>query len=136
MAVVETRPRPTKVQRRSTTPGGKSARVWRWTVITGAALLLLVTVHMVAHHFVVKEVGGLRTYEQVLDYIATPLIFTIECFFLITVTAHALLGLRSVLFDLALGPKGRRRIDMGLWALGVVTVGYGFFLVGTLASRA
>jgi succinate dehydrogenase hydrophobic anchor subunit len=133
MAVVETRPRPTK---RRQVPGGKSARVWRWTVITGAALLALVTIHMVAHHFVVDSVGGLRSYEQVLDYIATPIIFTLECFFLLIVTAHALLGLRSVLYDMGFGMKARRWIDIGLWTLGVLTVAYGFFLVGTLASRA
>ncbi|HZD17585.1 MAG TPA: hypothetical protein VE669_05540 [Actinomycetota bacterium] len=133
MAVVETRPRSGGRQRY---PGGKSTRVWWWTAGTGAALLVLVAVHMVAHHFVVEDVGGLRTYQQVLDYIANPVIFTIECFFLLTVTIHALLGLRSVLFDLNLSRIARRRIDVALWILGIATVAYGFFLVGTLASRA
>jgi succinate dehydrogenase hydrophobic anchor subunit len=133
MATVETRPQPS---RRRHYPSGRSTRVWWWTVGTGAALLLLVAVHMVAHHFVVEDVGGLRTYEQVLEYISNPLIFTLECFFLLTVTTHALLGLRSVLFDLNLGRAARHRIDVGLWVLGVATAAYGFFLVGTLASRA
>ncbi len=133
MQVAPTRPR---VQKRGAIPGARSARVWRWTVVTGAALLVLLAVHMVAHHFVVEEVGGLRSYQQVLDYIADPLIFTIECFFLVTVTAHALMGLRSVLLDLGLGVRARRRLDVALWVLGIATVAYGFFLVGTLASRA
>lgn len=133
MDVAPTRPR---AARHRAVPGGKSVRVWRWTVVTGAALLLLLVVHMVAHHFVVDAVGGLRSYQQVLDYIATPVIFTIECFFLVTVTAHALMGLRSVLFDMSFGARTRRRIDVGLWVLGLATVAYGFFLVGTLASRA
>ncbi|HEX5951360.1 MAG TPA: hypothetical protein VFZ96_10175 [Actinomycetota bacterium] len=133
MDVAPTRFAPTK---RRPIPGGKSVRVWRWTVITGAALLVLLVVHMIAHHFVVEEVGGLRTYQQVLDYIASPLIFTVECFFLLTVTAHALMGLRAVLLDMGFGARARRRIDTGLWVLGVATVAYGFFLVGTLASRA
>ncbi len=131
--VAATRPRPTK---RRPVPGGRSVRAWWWTVITGAALLVLLVVHMIANHFVVEEVGGLRTYQQVLEYIAHPAIFTIECFFLVTVTTHALLGLRSVLFDMGFGPRGKRRIDLGLWVLGIATVAYGFFLVGTLASRA
>ncbi len=133
MDVAPTRPRPSK---RRLVPGGKSVRAWRWTVVTGAALLVLLFVHMVAQHFVVNEVGGLRSYQQVLEYIGNPLIFTIECFFLVTVTAHALMGLRSVLLDMGFGARARRRIDVGLWLLGVVTVAYGFFLVGTLASRA
>jgi succinate dehydrogenase hydrophobic anchor subunit len=83
-----------------------------------------------------KQVGGLRTYQQVLEYIGNPVMFTIECFFLLIVTAHALLGLRSVLFDMGFGPRARRRIDVGLWVLGTATIAYGFFLVGTLASRA
>lgn len=115
---------------------GRSSRAWWWTALTGAALLLLLTVHMVAHHFVVEDVGGLRSYEQVLDYIANPVIFTLELFFLIVVTIHALLGLRGVLFDLGIGVRARRRTDLLLWLLGLVTVGYGFFLLGTLASRA
>ena len=84
---------------------GRSSRAWWWTALTGAALLLLLTVHMVAHHFVVEDVGGLRSYEQVLDYIANPVIFTLELFFLIVVTIHALLGLRGVLFDLGIGVR-------------------------------
>jgi succinate dehydrogenase hydrophobic anchor subunit len=117
-------------------PSGRSSRAWWWTALTGAAILLLLTVHMVAHHFVVEDVGGLRSYEQVLDYIAKPVIFTLELFFLIVVTIHALLGLRGVLFDLGIGVRARRRTDLLLWLLGLVTVGYGFFLLGTLASRA
>ncbi len=133
MATVQTRPRPSE---RRELRGGKSTRVWWWTVGTGAALLVLVTVHMVAHHFVVEEIGGLRTYRQVLEYIGNPVIFVIESLFLVAVTIHAMLGLRSVLFDLDLGPRARRRIDRLLTVLGVLTAAYGFFLVGTLASRA
>jgi len=95
-----------------------------------------VTVHMVAHHFVVNGVGGLRTYDQVLDYVANPWIFTIEGLFLLFVTAHAMLGLRGVLFDLDPSAALKRWIDRGLWTLGLATVAYGYFLLGTLASRA
>lgn len=110
--------------------------VWRATAYTGIALLALVTVHMVAHHFVVESVGGLRTYEQVLDYIANPIIFAIECVFLVVVTVHAMLGLRSVLFDLATGERARAWISRVLVALGALTVAYGLVLIGVLAARA
>ncbi len=133
MSVAQPRTRSTRDRQ---APSGRSSRAWWWTALTGAALLLLLTVHMVAHHFVVQNVGGLRSYEQVLDYIANPIIFTLELFFLIVVTIHALLGLRGVLFDLGIGVRARRRTDLLLWLLGLVTVGYGFFLLGTLASRA
>ena len=112
------------------------SRSWWWTAITGVSLLVLVTIHMVAHHFVVDEVGGLRTYQHVLDYISTPIIFVIEGVFLVVVTAHAMLGLRSVLLDFGLSERRRRLLERGLVGLGVVTVIYGFVLIGVLASRA
>lgn len=122
------------------TPSGSGAgsrsRSWQWTAWSGVALLLLVTVHMVANHFVLKQVGGLRTYHQVLEYIGNPWIFTIESIFLVVVTIHAMLGLRSVLFDLGLSSTTKRLLNKGLVALGALTVAYGFALVGVLASRA
>jgi succinate dehydrogenase hydrophobic anchor subunit len=117
-------------------PLATQTRVWRWTAFTGVALLVLVTIHMIAHHFVVASIGGLRTYRQILDYIANPVMFTIECTFLVVVTIHAMLGLRSVLFDLNFGARARARINRGLVALGALTVAYGLALIGTLASRA
>jgi succinate dehydrogenase hydrophobic anchor subunit len=112
------------------------SRSWRWTAITGVALLALVTIHMIAHHFVVASIGGLRTYAQVLDYIGTPVIFVIEGVFLVVVTVHAMLGLRSVLLDFGLTERRRRLLGRGLVALGIVTIAYGFVLLGALASRA
>jgi succinate dehydrogenase hydrophobic anchor subunit len=115
---------------------GGQTLVWRATAYTGVALVVLITVHMVAHHFVVHETGGLRSYEQVLEYVANPVIFAIELLFLVVVTVHAMLGLRGVLFDLATGDRARAWISRGLLVLGVVTVAYGIVLIVTLASRA
>jgi succinate dehydrogenase hydrophobic anchor subunit len=121
----------------ATRPGPSTrSRGWRWTAFTGVALLVLVTIHMVAHHFVVESIGGLRTYADVLDYIRTPVIFVIEGVFLVVVTVHAMLGLRSVLLDFGLTERRRRLMGRSLVALGVVTVVYGFLLLGVLASRA
>lgn len=115
---------------------GRQTLAWRATASTGVALIVLITVHMVAHHFVVHETGGLRSYRQVLEYVANPVMFTIELLFLVVVTAHAMLGLRSVLFDLATGERARAWISRALVVLGVVTVAYGVTLIVTLASRA
>jgi succinate dehydrogenase hydrophobic anchor subunit len=132
MATVRTREGVRRRQPR--TP--RSSAGWRVTALTGVGLLFLLTAHMIANHFVVKSVGGLRNYRQVLDYIANPAIFTIESLFLLFVTVHAMLGLRSVLLDLDLGPRPRRWLDRGLIVLGLATLAYGYFLIGTLASRA
>ena len=115
---------------------GRRSRAWTATTLSGLALLVLVTIHMVAHHFVVDEIGGLRTYAQVLDYIGNPVILVLELALLVTVTVHAMLGLRSVLFDFGLSARGRRNVTRGLVALGMLTIGYGVVLIGVLASRA
>ena len=120
---------------RETTSGGRP-RTWLSTALTGMALLVLVTVHMVAHHFVVQEVGGLRTYHQVLEYIGNPVIFVIEAVFLVVVTWHAMLGLRAVALDLALPARLERLVRPGVIVLGAVTVAYGLLLIGVLAGLA
>jgi succinate dehydrogenase membrane anchor subunit len=117
-------------------PPAPRARAWRWTAGSGCALLALVTVHMIANHFVVDEAGGLRNYRQVLDYLAHPVIFVIEALLLTTVTIHAMLGIRSIVLDLGLTPRAQRRLERGLWVLGLVTVAYGLSLLTTLAGRA
>lgn len=113
----------------------RSARVWRWTIGSGVALVVLATVHIVAQHFVVGEVGGLRNYRQVIDYVGNPVMLAIEFGFLVAVTIHALLGVRGVLFDLVRGVRTRKRIDAALWVLGVATVAYGSALLTTLTLR-
>jgi succinate dehydrogenase hydrophobic anchor subunit len=117
-------------------PSARGSRSWRATALSGLAVLVLVTVHMVAHHFVVEQVGGLRTYRQVLEYIGNPVILVLEAVFLVVVTWHAMLGLRSVLFDLGLSSRMRTTVTRGLTALGTLTVAYGLMLLAVLAAKA
>jgi len=121
-------------------PGGPEtaghSRTWSLTALSGIALLVLVTVHMIAHHFVVDEIGGLRTYAQVLDYVGNPVIVVLELALLVAVTVHAMLGLRSVLFDFGLSAPAKRNVSRALVVLGTLTIGYGAVLIGVLASRA
>jgi succinate dehydrogenase hydrophobic anchor subunit len=99
---------------------------WIWQAITGVLLIVLAGLHFVAHHFVVE--GGLRGFADVQAYIRHPLIWPLEVLFLVTVTAHALLGVRAVLFDLGLSATTERRVTQAMWVLGVLTVGYGLWL--------
>jgi len=115
---------------------GRSARAWWWTAGSGLALVALATLHIVAQHFVVHQTGGLRTYSEVLSYIANPVIFVLEAGFLFAVTIHAMLGIRGILHDLDLSPRAARRLDATLWVVGTVTVAYGMALLVTLAIRS
>jgi succinate dehydrogenase hydrophobic anchor subunit len=63
----------------------------------------------------VNQKGGIRTYGEVLSYVANPVIFVLEAAFLIAVTIHAMLGIRSVLHDLDLSPQAACRLDRVLW---------------------
>jgi succinate dehydrogenase hydrophobic anchor subunit len=115
---------------------GRSARAWHWTAGSGVALVALATMHIVAQHFVVHQTGGLRTYGEVLSYVANPVIFVLEAAFLLAVTIHAMLGVRGILGDLDLSPSTQRRVDRGLWVVGTLTVAYGMALLITLAVRS
>lgn len=111
----------------------KSSWGWFWQSVTGVLLLLLVGLHMIAHHFVAE--GGLRDFHQVIEYLSNPIIIVCELAFLISVTVHAMLGMRSILFDLGLSPQGERLVTQGCIALGVLTVLYGFWLTYTILAQ-
>ena len=99
---------------------------WIWQAVTGAALIFLSALHMVAQHFVVE--GGLRDYQDVQEYLRNPIILALEVLFLISVTSHALLGVRAILFDFGLKPTTEKRISQALTVFGLVAVAYGIWL--------
>ena len=57
--------------------------LWLLQAGSGVALLLLLGGHLVANHFVVP--GGLRTYQDVVAYLAHPFAFAWEIVFLVVV---------------------------------------------------
>jgi succinate dehydrogenase cytochrome b556 subunit len=111
------------------------ASSWSWILqaFTGVMLVVLLGLHMVVQHFVVA--GGLRDYQQVVQYISNPFLFLLEIAFLIIVTWHALLGVRAIILDLGLKPTTERRVTAALWIVGVAVVGYGIWLSATIVSR-
>ena len=89
---------------------GRRAGSWSWILqaLTGFAVFILISLHMAVHHFVVE--GGLRTYQDVLNYIRTPFFLVWEVIFLAIVTWHALLGVRAIIFDLGLTRAAEGRV--------------------------
>lgn len=106
--------------------GGPAGALWLVQAFTGLLLVLLLLLHMVAHHFVVE--GGLRNFEQVVDYVANPAIFTITITFLVVVTIHAMLGVRAILMDLGLGRGAQRAANWLLVVASVAIIVYGVWL--------
>lgn len=119
-------------QTKKSTPTDASGTIWVIQIISGLLLILLLALHMIAHHFVVE--GGLRTYQDVLDYISNPLIFTIEVIFVIVVTPHAMLGLQAVLMDLGPGEQAKRAITWIIRIATIVVIGYGIWLAFALKA--
>ena len=111
------------------------ASSWSWILqaFTGVMLVVLLGLHMVVQHFVVA--GGLRNYQQVVQYISNPFVFLLEIAFLIIVTWHALLGVRAVILDLGLKPATERRVTAILSIIGVITVAYGIWLSATIVAQ-
>ena len=111
------------------------ASSWSWILqaFTGVMLVVLLGLHMVVQHFVVA--GGLRRYQQVVQYISNPFVFLLEIAFLIIVTWHALLGVRAIILDLGLKPSSERRVTAVLTIIGVIVVAYGIWLSATIVAR-
>ncbi len=110
-----------------------SAGAW-WIVqaITGLLLILLLGLHMIAHHYVVE--GGLRTFQDVIAYISNPIIFVLEVLFLIVVTPHAMLGLQSIILDLGPSESAERTITWIFRILTLVIIVYGIWLAVALQN--
>ncbi len=106
--------------------GSRAGLLWFLQAASGMLLVILLGTHMVANHFVVE--GGLRTYADVVAYLTNPIILVWEVIFLIIVTFHAMLGVRSVLLDLGPGPGLRRALNLALTVLGILMVTYGIWL--------
>lgn len=104
----------------------RSTLGWFWQALSGIVLLVLLGLHFVAHHFIAK--GGLRDFNQVVEYLGNPIIIALELAFLFFVTLHALLGVRSILFDLGLSARGERTVTRVLTVVGILTLLYGFWL--------
>jgi succinate dehydrogenase hydrophobic anchor subunit len=106
---------------------------WLAQVVSGVLLLVLLTVHMVAQHFVVS--GGLRTYADVVAWIRNPVVFVVEALLLVCVTWHGIAGVHAVLLDLGLRGRAERITARVLLDLGVATILYGLWLLYMLAFR-
>jgi succinate dehydrogenase cytochrome b556 subunit len=103
-------------------------------VISGAALIVLLGLHMLAQHFIVPT--GLRYYDDVIDWLSNPVMIVIEVAFLVFVTYHALLGIRAILFDFGFSERTERRITTVLWVVGIVTIAYGVVLFAAILNAA
>lgn len=107
----------------------RARNIWIGQALSGVLLVVLLGVHLLANHFLA---GGLMTYGQVRAYLSNPWVLTLEVLFLVTVTYHALLGVRALVLDLGLSPRAIKRMDTILLIFGLFIVGYGLWIFSTL----
>lgn len=112
----------------------RSGSVWLIQAFSGLFLVALLGIHMIAHHFIVE--GGLRDYQQVLDYVNNPVIFTLEVLFVILGVTHSLLGVRSIIGDLRPSAAVLRVANWALVIVGALAIGYGIYLAVALQRLA
>jgi succinate dehydrogenase / fumarate reductase membrane anchor subunit len=110
----------------------RGSLAWVYQAISGALVLVLITLHMVAQHFVVST--GLRNFADVIAWLSNPIMVVIEVLFLVVVTWHGLLGLRAVIFDFGLSERSERAITRVLYVVWAVTVIYGVWLLYTVIN--
>jgi succinate dehydrogenase hydrophobic anchor subunit len=103
-------------------------------MISGAALLVLLTLHLVAQHLVVPT--GLRYTEDVIAGLRSPMLLAMEVAVLAFVAYHALAGVRVVLFDIGFSVLTEARIERSLSIAWIGTVMYGIVLFAAILNAA
>lgn len=104
----------------------RSGSLWLVQAFSGLVLVILLGLHMIAHHYVVE--GGLRNYQQVLDYVNNPVVFILQLLFLILGVSHGLLGTRAIIIDMRPSASALRVVNWVLIVIGVVAIIYGIYL--------
>lgn len=112
----------------------RSGSLWVLQAFSGLFLVLILGLHMIAHHFIVE--GGLRDYQQVLDYVANPAIFVTEIAFVILAVIHSMLGTRAIILDLRPSLGATKTLNWVLGIVGGITIAYGIWLALRLQSLA
>ena len=107
--------------------------LWLYKMVAGFLIIVLLGVHFIINHLVAPE--GLLTYSDVVKYYTNPIIPVMEIAFLIFVTSHALIGLRSIVLDLNPSARLLRVVDIVFSAVGVVSVIYGIWLIVVIVQR-
>ncbi len=112
----------------------RSGSLWLIQAFSGLLLVFILGMHMIGHHFIVE--GGLRDYQQVLEYVANPFVFVIEVLFVIFAVVHALLGARAIITDLRPSAGTLRIVNWLLAVFGLAAIGYGLWLALALQRLA
>jgi succinate dehydrogenase / fumarate reductase membrane anchor subunit len=114
---------------------GENTWLWLIKIATGPLLVLVIGLHFAVNHYMGSMSSGLMTYDDIIAYYQIPIIPIIEIVFLATVVTHSLIGLRGIILDLNPSRSVLKVVTWLMVILGVVSVGYGIWLVFAIASQ-
>lgn len=120
-----------KVREAPTSVAGLSFWPWFLQRVTGGALLILLTLHIVVNHiFNIAEVEddilpGLVVYSDVADRFETAGYWVIAVLLLSFALFHGLNGIRNILLDYGLRGTGDRIVIGALLGVGMVAFTFG-----------
>ena len=114
--------------------GRSSPGTFRWftQASLGILLVILLGIHLVVNHWVAPH--GLLTYADVIRYYDVPGIALMEILFLAVGTTHGLIGIHSILLDLALSTATIKVLTWALVVTGLAIIVYGIRLTWIVFS--
>lgn len=107
-------------------------RNWTWHIITAIVVLVFLGLHMMIMHLD-GLLGWFSTGMYAMDWISV-LSRSRDTFFALTYIVllaaalyHGLYGLRTILFELSIGPRAMKLVNGVFWIAGVCLFGIGGF---------
>jgi len=117
----------------STPKKGETTWLWLLKIITGLLVIVILIIHFVVNHFIAQN--GLLTWADVVSYYQNPIVPIMEIAFVALVVSHSLIGLRGIILDMNPSRGVITAVNWLFTAAGVVSVGYGIWLIEVIVSK-
>ncbi|MBI2909478.1 MAG: hypothetical protein HYX92_17675 [Chloroflexi bacterium] len=109
---------------------------WAWLLQRVTAVLIagILVVHLWIQHF--ATVGEPITFKEVSERLRNPLFLGLDVVLLGAGLFHGINGVRAIILDFGIGPRGAMALNVSLIIVGVMIFGFGLmFLVPFLFGR-
>ena len=117
----------------STPKKGETTWLWLLKIITGLLVIVILIIHFVVNHFIAQN--GLLTWADDVNYYQNPIVPIMEIAFVALVVSHSLIGLRGIILDMNPSRGVITAVNWLFTAAGVVSVGYGIWLIEVIVSK-
>jgi len=107
----------------------KVAGTWAWFFqrLSAVLLIVLLATHIYVDHY--WHVGEDITVSSVNERLRELTFIAIDYSMLAMVLLHGLNGARTILFDFEMFVKRKKKVDIGLWVLGIAMLIWGIVIL-------